>query len=168
MVNRAAKILLGLAVVAVVFAALPWKPFELDRYFVPKELVLNAAALIIAAMLFIRPRTISYDLADALLALFLLWSAASALFATNYWLAQRALGLSVASALIFWGARKIGATGSYRLLIGAVAVATVCAAVTALSALSAPDMKSNCGRKASTAAAITARGGDRPNSRAMP
>jgi len=132
MANRAAKILLGLAVVAVVFAALHWKPFELDRYFVPKELVLNSAALIIAAVLFIRRRTISYDFADALLALFLVWSAASALFATNYWLAQRALGLSVASALVFWGARKIGATGSYRLLIGAVAVATVFAALTAL------------------------------------
>ena len=83
MANRAAKILLGLAVVAVVFAALPWKPFELDRYFVPKELVLNAATLIIAAMLFIRRRTISYDLADALLALFLLWSAASAVFSNS-------------------------------------------------------------------------------------
>jgi len=133
MSNRAAKILLGLAVVAVVFAALPWKPFELDRYFVPKELVLNAVALIVAAMLIIRRRTISYDLVDALLVLFLLWSAASAVFATNYWLAQRALGLSVASALIFWGARKIGATGSYRLLIIAVAVATVGAALTALA-----------------------------------
>ena len=132
MANRAAKVLLGLAVVAVVFAALPWKPFELDRYFVPKELVLNAGALTIATMLFIPRRTISYDFADALLALFLVWSAASAVFATNYWLAQRALGLSVASAVVFWGARKIGATGSYRLLIGAVAAATVCAALTAL------------------------------------
>jgi len=133
MANRAAKILLGLAVVAVVFAALPYKPFELDRYFVPKELVLHAVALIVAATLILRCRTIGYDLADALLVLFLAWSVASAIFATNYWLAQRALGLSVSSALVFWGARRIGATGSYRPLIVAVAVATVCAAAGALA-----------------------------------
>jgi O-Antigen ligase len=133
MANRAAKILLGLGAVAVVFAAFSYKPFELDRYFVPKELVLHAVALIIAATLVLRRRAISYDLVDALLALFLIWSAASAVFSTNYWLAQRALGLSVSSALVFWGARRLAAEGSYRLLMAAVALATVCAALTALA-----------------------------------
>ena len=133
MANRAAKILLGLGVVAVVFAALPYKSFELDRYFVPKELSVHVVTLVIGAALVLRRRTITYDVADALLAFFLVWSAASAIFTTNHWLAQRALGLSVSSALIFWGARRIGATGSYRPLIVAVAVATVCAAASALA-----------------------------------
>ena len=36
MSNRVATVVLQLGIVAVVFAALPYKVFELDRYFVPK------------------------------------------------------------------------------------------------------------------------------------
>jgi O-antigen ligase len=117
---------------AAMLAALPWRPFELDRYFVPKELVLHAVAIVFAIILVIRRRTITIDIVDALIALFLIWSAASALFATNHWLAQRALGVSVSSALVFWGARRIGASGGYRSLLIAAAVATVMAALTSL------------------------------------
>jgi O-antigen ligase len=60
------------------------------------------------------------------------WSAASAIFATNHWLAQRALGMSVSSALVFWGARRIGASGGYGSLLIAAAVATVIATLTSL------------------------------------
>lgn len=128
MTNRVAAILIQVGVVAAVIAAAPYKLFELDRYFVPKELVLHFVALVIAIVLVARRRAISIDLPDALIALFLAWSAASALFATNYWVAQRALGLSVSSALIFWGARRLGALGMYRPIIIAAAAATVCAA----------------------------------------
>jgi O-antigen ligase len=128
MPNRVAAILIELGVVAAVIAAAPYKLFELDRYFVPKELVLHVVALVLAILLVTRRRTINIDLPDALIALFLAWSAASALFATNHWAAQRALGLSVSSALIFWGARRLGALGMYRPILIAAAVATVCAA----------------------------------------
>jgi O-antigen ligase len=128
MPNRVAAILIELGVVAAVIAAAPYKLFELDRYFVPKELVLHVVALVLAILLVTRRRTINIDLPDALIALFLAWSAASALFATNHWAAQRALGLSVSSALIFWGARRLGALGIYRPILIAAAVATVCAA----------------------------------------
>jgi O-antigen ligase len=133
MANRTTTILLQAGLVAVVFVVLPYKLFELDRYFVPKELVLHVVALVAAATLIARRRTITVDLADALLALFLVWSSASALFATNHWLAQRALGVSVSSGIIFWTARRIGAAGSYRPLLIAAAVATVFAAATALA-----------------------------------
>jgi hypothetical protein len=133
MANRVAAILLQLGVVAVIVAAAPYKLFELDRYFVPKELVLHVVALFIAILLVARRRTINIDLADALLALFLAWSAAAALFATNHWAAQRALGLSVSSALIFWGARRVGALGMYRPILVAAAFATVCAAAASLA-----------------------------------
>src|SRR5512138_438108 len=132
MQNRATTLLLQLGLLAVVVAALPYKLFELDRYFVPKELVLHAVAIIFAIILVVRRRALTVDIVDALLAFFLIWSAASALFATNHWLAQRALGVSVASALVFWGARRIGAAGEYRPLLGAAAFATVLAASTAL------------------------------------
>src|SRR6478609_7385201 len=104
MQTRLAKLLLQFGVAAVMIAALPYKIFELDRYFVPKELVLNAVAIVFAIILVARRRAVTIDVVDALLAFFLIWSAASALFATNHWLAQRALGVSVASAVVFWGA----------------------------------------------------------------
>lgn len=42
---RVAAIVLSIGVVAVMFATLSYKVFELDRYFVPKELVLNSRYL---------------------------------------------------------------------------------------------------------------------------
>jgi O-antigen ligase len=131
--SRAVTMLLQIGVVAVVVAVLPVKVFELDRYFVPKELVLHVVALLAAVLLLSRARSMTVDAADMLLALFLAWSIASALFATNYWLAQRALGVSVSSAVIFWAARRLGAEGLYRPILVAAAAATVCAAVIALA-----------------------------------
>src|SRR5512132_3632319 len=98
MADRTIGFFLQAGLILAVVAALPYKLFELDRYFVPKELVLHVAALLIAVLLVARRRSLSFDLADSLIALFLLWSAASALLASNYWLAQRLLGLTVSSA----------------------------------------------------------------------
>ena len=133
MADRTIRTLIQLGVILAVVVALPYKLFELDRYFVPKELVLHATALIVAVLLLARRRSLSFDLADGLLALFLLWSAASALFATNYWLAQRALGVSVSGAIVFWGARSVAERGSYRPILIAAAIAAVCAAVFSLA-----------------------------------
>jgi O-antigen ligase len=130
---RAATVLLQIGVVAVVLLVLPFKVFELDRYFVPKELALHVVAGGVAVLLLARTRSMTVDAADILLAFFLVWSIASALFATNYWLAQRALGVSVSSALIFWAARRLGAAGLYRPILVAAAAATVCAALTGLA-----------------------------------
>ena len=98
MQNRATTLLLQLGLLAVIVAALPYKLFELDRYFVPKELVLHAVAIVFCIILVAKRRTVTVDVVDALIAFFLVWSTASAVFATNHWLAQRALGVSVASA----------------------------------------------------------------------
>src|SRR3954470_14007566 len=133
MSDRTLQIFLQLGVILAVIVALPYKLFELDRYFVPKELVLHIVALIIAVLLLARRRSLSFDVADGLLAIFLLWSAASALFATNYWLAQRALGVSISGAIVFWGARSVARHGSYRPILVAAAIATVCAAAFCLA-----------------------------------
>lgn len=132
MADRTIRTLILLGVILAVIVALPYKLFELDRYFVPKELVLHAAALMVAVLLLARRRSLSFDLADGLLALFLLWSAASALFATNHWLAQRALGVSVSGAIVFWGARSVAQRSSYRPILIAAAIAAVCAAMFSL------------------------------------
>ena len=132
MTRTATRLIQG-GLVAVMVVALPYKIFELDRYFVPKELVVNVVGLLVALTLVLRRRSSVVDLADKLLLLFLLWSVASALFATNHWLAQRALGLSVAGAMIFWAARRIGADGGYQSILIAAAVATVLVALTCLA-----------------------------------
>lgn len=130
--RRAITVVLQVGLVAVVFAVLPFKLFELDRYFVPKELVLHVAAIVTFALLFSRALPERVDAADGLMALFLVWSLASALFATNYWLALRALGVTVSSAMLFWGARSVGAAGGHRPILVAAAAATVFAALTCL------------------------------------
>jgi len=133
MADRTIRLFLQAGLILAVVLALPYKVFELDRYFVPKELVLNLAALAIALLLLARRRSLWFDLSDALLALFLLWSAASALFATNHWVAQRSLGVSVSGAVIFWGARAVAQRGLYRPILIAAAIAAVCAAALALA-----------------------------------
>ncbi len=130
--ERATKIFLQLGFVAVILVALVYKPFELDRYFVPKELALHIAALVCGIVLFGNRRKLSISAIDALLIIFLALSGISALFATNHWLAQRALGLSVSSALVFWATRRIAREGGTRGLLIAAAVATVVAAISAL------------------------------------
>jgi O-antigen ligase len=124
---------IGAGLIAVVLAALPAKVFELDRYFVPKELVLHCVALVCLGFLLSRGRQLAVDGSDLLVALFVAWSGVSAILATNHWLAQRALGVTVSGAAIFWAARQLGAHGWHRALLIAAAAATVCAAATALA-----------------------------------
>ncbi len=133
MSDRVIRLVVQASVILVVIVALPYKLFELDRYFVPKELVLHVAALIVALALVARRRSLSFDVVDGLLALFLLWSVASALFATNYWLAQRSVAVSVSGAIIFWGARSVAQPDGYRPILVAAAIAAVCAAAFSLA-----------------------------------
>jgi O-antigen ligase len=133
MTDRIIRLVIQTGLILVVVVALPYKLFELDRYFVPKELVLNAAALIIALMLVARRRSLSFDRVDGLIAFFLLWSMGSAIFATNHWVAQRSVGISISGAIVFWGARSVAERGSYRPILVAAAIAAVCAAALSLA-----------------------------------
>ncbi len=118
--------------IAVVLAATPYKAFDLDRYFVPKELVLvvtaAAAALIIASRL-VRMSLTAVDLA---LALFLVAGLASSFGATNPWAAERALAISGAGAALFWCASALRRSGLARPLLVALAAAVVIGALTAI------------------------------------
>lgn len=133
MADRAVRLIIVAGIIIAVLIALPYKLFELDRYFVPKELVLHVVALAVALFLLARRSSLSFDLPDSLLAIFLLWSAGSALFATNYWLAQRALGVSVSSAIVFWGTRSVADSGHFRSILIAVAIAAVITAALSLA-----------------------------------
>lgn len=113
--------------------ALPFRVFELDRYFIPKELVLHLLAITGTVVLIARRVNVRTAAVDVLLLVFLAWSAVSALFATNHWLAQRALALSASSIVVFWYSRHVASRGAYRAIIVACAAATVVAAGTGLA-----------------------------------
>ena len=118
--------------IAVIIAATTWKQFELDRFFVPKELVLHATALLAGWFAWRAARRIAFTWVDLLLALYLTLSVASAAFAANHWLALRALTLTASSLAVFWAARHVRAAGLARPLIGALAVAVVLGTITSL------------------------------------
>lgn len=124
----------------VVLAATPWKPFELDRFFVPKELVLHATALVAGLFAWRAGRgareasaAAHADWGDVALAAFLLGSVASAALATNPWLALRAVAVSAAGAALFWTGRTLARHGLDRPLVATLAVACALAAATGLA-----------------------------------
>ena len=131
--TRAAAVVLQVAAFAIVLAALPYNLFELDRYTFPKELVLSTAALAATLLCLASARRLTVFMVDALLAAFLLVSAVSAMFATNGWLAFRALGVSLAGAALFWCARTLARAGWGPALLAALAAAVVLGAATALA-----------------------------------
>src|SRR6476620_9040606 len=95
------RILFAVGAAAVVLAALPYRAFDLDLFFAPKELALHACALALALPALRRAEKLEATGVDLLLALYLLLGALSALFAADRWLAARALAVSVSGAVIF-------------------------------------------------------------------
>lgn len=118
--------------IAVVLVVLPYKTFDLDRFFVPKELVLHASAAVAALALLARTRQVTLARVDQFLAAALVLSAASALVATNHWLAWRALAVSLSGAAVFWSARSVARAGLRDALLVALVAAVVAASVTAI------------------------------------
>ena len=138
----------------VALAALRYKLFELDRFFVPKELVLHATAALVAVARLAwplwrpAPATVTWPtghaleesvapagrvtLVDGMLGLYLVLSLVSAALAQNGWLASRATALSFSAAAVFWGARAVARAGHGRTLLATVAAATVAGAATSL------------------------------------
>jgi len=121
--------ILQLGAIAIVLAVSPREVFDLDRFLVPKEIVLHATAFL--AGLFAL-RRIALSRIDWLLFGYLLLSALSVIFAANPWLAMRAAALSASAVMLFWIARALRETGRARPLLNALALAVVLAAVTAL------------------------------------
>jgi hypothetical protein len=130
--DRAALIVLQVGAVAVVVATAEYKQFELDRFFVPKELVLHVVATLAALCCLARARTLRLSRVDQLLGLFLALGLVSALFSTNWWAAGRAVALSLSGATCYWCARAVARAGLARWLIAALALAGVAGALTSL------------------------------------
>src|SRR3954454_16210831 len=120
--SRAAVVVIVIGAIAVVLVASPRAIFDLDRFFVPKELVLHVTAALAGLLTLRRMRP------DWLLTAFLGLSALSALLATNKWLGFRALAVSVSGVVLFWAARTL----DERPLVNGLSIAVVVASVAAL------------------------------------
>src|SRR5687768_14828196 len=89
----APRCLLQLGAIAVVFAASPTRAFDLDRFLVPKELVLHVTALLAGLFAIRAVRRSQGSWIDLALSGYLVLGVLSAGFATNPWLAARAVAL---------------------------------------------------------------------------
>jgi O-antigen ligase len=131
-VHKTALRVVQAGAIAVVLAASTHRLFDLDRFFVPKELVLHLTATL-AGLLTLRSIARSaVTKVDVALTAYLLLSVTAALFAQNPWLAMRALALSASGILLFWVARALRDAGLATPLLNALALAVVLAATTSL------------------------------------
>jgi hypothetical protein len=128
MTCRLATRLFQLGTLAIVLAATTFRAFDLDRFFVPKELALHVTAVLAGLLVIGAMRRVAATRTDLLLLLYLLLSAISAATATNGWAAMRALTLSASGVLLFWAARVLPP----RRVVHALAFGVVLAATTAL------------------------------------
>jgi O-antigen ligase len=130
--DRVALVLVQVAALAVVLASLPYKAFDLDRYFVPKELALHIAAAG-AALCCLFPRSrLSLVRIDWLLVGYLGLSTVSAALAENRWLSTRALAISFSGAALFWVGRILRRDGYGRAVLWGLGFAGAAGAATAL------------------------------------
>ncbi len=130
--ERLAAALLVLGAFAVVLAVVSFRIFELDRFFLPKELVLHATALVVTLLVIPGRREWTWTRLDLLLLAYLALTIVSAAFATNGWLAARALGVTWSSLLLFWSARQLGRAGLGRSIVLGLAAGILAGVLTAL------------------------------------
>jgi hypothetical protein len=124
---------IGAGAFACVLLVLPYRSFDLDRFFAPKELALHAVALVAGFAALVSSPRFTISRSDRALAAWVLFSALSVLGATNYWLAFRALAITVSGATVFWAARKVANAGLGPALTRVLALAVVAGAITALA-----------------------------------
>ncbi|MDH4046192.1 MAG: hypothetical protein OEW06_17230, partial [Gemmatimonadota bacterium] len=130
--ERLAAILLILGAFAVVLVVVPHRSFELDRFFLPKEVVLHATALVVALLVIPGRREWTWSRPELYLLAYLGVSIISALFAANGWLAIRALGITWSGLLLFWSARELSRAGLGRFLTIGLAAGAVVGVLTAI------------------------------------
>ncbi|MFI5211207.1 MAG: hypothetical protein ACHQ2E_12230, partial [Gemmatimonadales bacterium] len=133
--SRSARLILlvlAAGALAIIVAVQPYKTFELDRFFVPKELVLHATALVAGLLALRGVERLRLSGADDVLAAYFALSALSALFSTNWYLAFRSVAITASSLVIFWSCRRLAREGLARPLLVVLALGAVLGAVTAL------------------------------------
>ena len=128
-----AAVVLQLSAVAAVLAVTPFKLFDLERFFIPKELVLHAAAFLCVLFCVGRLRAVRLDRVDFFLIAFALLSLLSAVLAANRWLSMRSVAITLSGLALFWCARSLSESGLKRPIMAAIVLATVLGAATSLA-----------------------------------
>jgi O-antigen ligase len=118
---------------SVVLVAATDRAFELDRFFVPKELVLHLTAVVAAVLALGAFRRVAFTWVDLLLVGYLLLGVISSFQAGDGALAARAVTVSASGVAIFWASRGLREAGLGRSLLAALAFAGVVGATTALA-----------------------------------
>jgi O-antigen ligase len=122
---RAARRILQIGALLVVMAVTRGPLFDLDRFQVPKELILHLAAFGALVLVLRSARSLSLGVVDCLLVGFALLSSIAAVAAPNGWLAFRAVGITWAAIACFWSGRAIAEAGLARPLLAVLAAVTV-------------------------------------------
>ena len=122
---RAARRILQIGALLVVMAVTRGPLFDLDRFQVPKELILHLAAFGALVLVLRSVRSLSFGVVDCLLVGFALVSSISAVAAPNGWVAFRAVGITWAALACFWSGRAIADAGLARPLLAFLAAVTV-------------------------------------------
>lgn len=117
---------------AVILFVLPYRTFELDRFFIPKEAVLHAVALLGGLIACIGLRQLRLTSTDDVLLIYLLFSTIAGVLAPNGWLALRAVSITVASLVVYWTCRRLSGEGLARAMIVVLVLGTLAGALTAL------------------------------------
>ncbi len=125
--------LLGLGGLGVVLALQVSDLFELDRHALPKELALHLTALLCLAILLPGWTRVRLGVVDLLLVAWVAWSAISALFAANSWLALRSWGISFSGTVVYFAARAAAREGAGPLTLRLLTVAGTVAAFSGLA-----------------------------------
>jgi hypothetical protein len=126
---RTGAILMVAGAFVLVLAWIPSELFDLERYLVPKALVLHLVALGLLLLGLVPLRRQEWDAPNLMLAAFVAWSAVTAALATNRWLALSAVGVSFSSAVVFLAARSLPTRLRWRVLGGILAAVVVAAAL---------------------------------------
>jgi O-antigen ligase len=129
--SRALGRVLQLGAITIVVAVATFHRFELDRFFVPKELALHLCAIVAFFAGWSALRSRLFDRLDRCLVLFLFVSSISTIFATNSWLGFRALAITASSVLLFLLARGLEGEDIERVTRG-VAVAVILVQISSL------------------------------------
>src|SRR5437764_86787 len=130
--DRGALRVLQSGAIAIVLAAATYKLFELDRYFVPKELALHLTAFAAIIACLQGARRLELTRVETLFGIFLLLGILSATVATNHWAAARAVGITFSGLVVFHAARVTSDAGSRWPLVAVLVAAIVLASVTSL------------------------------------
>jgi O-antigen ligase len=133
--RRAGNVALFAFAIAALGAALgaaSYRLFDLDRFFVPKELALHTGALFLVVVLSLRQTPRRWTAPDVALALWLAWSVVSMFSAVSGWHAIRATALSASAAVIYWSAANLRLSSRER---GVVIVLCLAATLAGLSSL---------------------------------